>query len=128
VANNPLPDDWMPQVIGRKGRIDSSITEPNTEATRTAEPTVLVIPDQRSTLNIAATAIHNVAGLDQVAGQSLGVFIRDTRNAIFADPVISDVLRHDGRNALGHIIGSMQLASERAGLYVSSATLAGFTE
>jgi hypothetical protein len=73
--------------------------------------------------NIAATAVDDIADQEAMARQSLGVVFSDAGDVGGRHTAGADVLGHDHRNALGHVVRGMELASEGASLNDTATTL-----
>ena len=91
MTDNPLTNAWMPQKVRRVPGINAVFPKANTKASSPAQPAVFRTPNQRSSLNIASTAVDNIAFPDQVPLQATGVFRTDASDPIYVDPIVADV-------------------------------------
>jgi hypothetical protein len=125
MPDDPFADRRVSEVVSSKARIGTSITEPYPKTTGAAQPPVFIVTDKRATFDITAPAVDDVASADEIPTQAPCILLSNACDALLDDPVVTDVLRHDRRNADGHIVGSVELAAKGSGLDVSPTALAG---
>lgn len=100
--------------------------KPNTQATCAAKPAVFLRTHKRASLNVSSTTINDVTWLDPIPPEPDCIFFGNPSDPVFNDPIVTNVGRHNRRNAFFHVVGCVQLAPERAGLNAAASSLASF--
>lgn len=115
----------MSEIIGSVQWIYNIVSEPNSKAACSAQPTIF-FTYQSSALDVAATTVNNIAGLDSIPFEPLRVFQPDTSDTVSDNSILAYIHRHNGWDTHRHVVGGVELTAEWTSLNVTSPTRAYF--
>jgi hypothetical protein len=122
MLDNPLADGRMPEVLGRIFGKYVMLSEAYPEAAGTTEPPVIFGPDKAPPFDITTSTVHNVACGEAILGEPCSVTLPNSCDAVLNDAIVTDVLGHYRRNAIGDVVRGVKLTPKRSRLHIAPAS------
>jgi hypothetical protein len=120
MTNYPTSNGRVTKIIRYISGIDFTDARSHPKTASSAQPARFTLPDQRSTFDVASSAVDDVARKELMAGQPVcvsGCYAGDTLNDY---PILADVLRHDGWYSDRYVVKGVELTTERSRLYAAT--------